>query len=108
MTYEHLGGTPASPNIDTGLPEICEICDRDCHAPCEAFQRLLSLLKWIEDPLEYGERGLEFVEDLVKDLRVDGIPATSVRVAWVHHAKHGDIDGHTCLLGACALHYPKQ
>ena len=25
-----------------------------------------------------------------------------------HHAKHGDMDGHTCLLAKCTLHYPLQ
>ena len=24
-----------------------------------------------------------------------------------HHAKHGDMDGKTCLLAKCALHYPE-
>ena len=32
---------------------------------------------------------------------------TSVEVARRHHLKHGDMDGHTCLLSACAIHYPK-
>ncbi len=51
MTYEHRpSGTPASPDIDMGLPEICERCDRDCPEPCEAFKRLEAvrthLSKW--------------------------------------------------------------
>jgi hypothetical protein len=34
-------------------------------------------------------------------------PATSIAAAKRHHKRHGDMDGHTCLLSACALHYPK-
>jgi len=33
-------------------------------------------------------------------------PETSVDAAKEHHRIHGDMDGHTCLLGRCALHYP--
>lgn len=33
---------------------------------------------------------------------------TSVEVARRHHLKHGDMDGHTCLLSKCALHYPES
>ena len=33
---------------------------------------------------------------------------TERHLACEHHRKHGDIDGNTCLLGVCALHYPKQ
>lgn len=29
-----------------------------------------------------------------------------VDMAKEHHKKHGDMDGETCMLGACALHYP--
>lgn len=25
-----------------------------------------------------------------------------------HHKKHGDMDGHTCLLNECPIHYPKK
>ncbi len=35
-------------------------------------------------------------------------PATSVEAARKYHAKHGDMDGHTCLLARCALHYPES
>lgn len=31
----------------------------------------------------------------------------SIEAAYRHHLKHGDMDGRTCLLSACALHYPK-
>ncbi len=31
-------------------------------------------------------------------------PATSIEAARAHHAEHGDMDGHTCLLVECALH----
>ena len=24
-----------------------------------------------------------------------------------HHKKHGDMDGHICLLNECPIHYPK-
>ena len=34
-------------------------------------------------------------------------PAMSVEGALNHHKEHGDMDGHTCLLARCALHYPK-
>lgn len=32
----------------------------------------------------------------------------SVKEAIRHHKKHGDMDGHTCLLAECPLHYPKK
>ena len=35
-------------------------------------------------------------------------PANSIEAAREHHTKHGDMDGHTCLLAECALHYPKS
>ena len=34
-------------------------------------------------------------------------PANDVEAARRHHEIHGDMDGHTCLLSACALHYPQ-
>lgn len=38
---------------------------------------------------------------------VPGTVATNKRVARAHHRKHGDMDGQTCLLTRCALHYPR-
>jgi len=35
-------------------------------------------------------------------------PENSVEEAMKHHKRHGDMDGHTCLLNGCALHYPKN
>ena len=35
-------------------------------------------------------------------------PANSVEAARKHHKRHGDMDGHTCLLARCVLHYPNQ
>ena len=35
-------------------------------------------------------------------------PTTNKRQAEKHHKKHGDMDGHTCLLAICALHYPQK
>ncbi len=43
MTYEHEGGSPASPDVDDRVPEVCEKCDRGCSEPCEAFKRLVDL-----------------------------------------------------------------
>ncbi len=43
MTYETVGGYPASPDIDLDVPEICEKCDRDCPEPCEALKRLVTV-----------------------------------------------------------------
>ena len=47
MTHEHKGGTPASPDIDMGVPEVCDKCDRDCPEPCEAFKRLVSVTNYL-------------------------------------------------------------
>ncbi len=33
-------------------------------------------------------------------------PGTNIRDARRHHKKHGDMDGKTCLLSECKLHYP--
>jgi ssDNA-binding Zn-finger/Zn-ribbon topoisomerase 1 len=35
-------------------------------------------------------------------------PATDIEAARRHHEMHGDIDGKTCLLNKCALHYPLE
>ena len=35
-----------------------------------------------------------------------GICTSEEHRACEHHRKHGDMDGHTCLLNECALHYP--
>ena len=32
-------------------------------------------------------------------------PANDIESARKHHKQHGDMDGHTCLLAECALHY---
>ena len=37
-----------------------------------------------------------------------GLVANSKSAARAHHAKHGDMEGHTCLLRECALHYPRK
>lgn len=41
-----------------------------------------------------------------RQLKPDEYPENSIDAAVKHHKKHGDMDGLTCLLGACALHYP--
>ncbi len=33
-------------------------------------------------------------------------PGNNVDAAIYHHKMHGDMDGRTCLLNECALHYP--
>ncbi len=33
-------------------------------------------------------------------------PSNDIRAARRHHKKHGDMDGQTCLLSECRLHYP--
>ena len=33
-------------------------------------------------------------------------PAGDIEAARRHHKMHGDMDGATCLLSKCALHYP--
>ena len=33
--------------------------------------------------------------------------ASEVMSSLEHHVKHGDMDGKTCLLTKCALHYPE-
>jgi len=45
MTYEHLGGTPASPDIDDGVPPICEGCEIDCDGPCSSFDILIDIME---------------------------------------------------------------
>ncbi len=34
-------------------------------------------------------------------------PADDIEAARQHHEMHGDMDGTTCLLSKCALHYPQ-
>jgi hypothetical protein len=52
----------------------------------------------------------EYIGELTGDdfdaMEADFIPAKSIAAAKRHHEKHGDMDGETCLLSACALHYP--
>lgn len=67
MTYEHRpSGTPASPDIDMGLPEVCERCDRDCPEPCEAFKRLEAVKTWVETCPEWCKGGLEELEKILE------------------------------------------
>lgn len=33
--------------------------------------------------------------------------AKEILPALEHHAKHGDMDGNTCLLSECTIHYPE-
>ncbi len=33
-------------------------------------------------------------------------PSNDIRAARRHHKKHGDMNGQTCLLSECRLHYP--
>jgi len=35
-------------------------------------------------------------------------PENSIEEARKHHKEHGDMDGETCLLNKCALHYVKS
>lgn len=74
MTYEHRpGGTPASPDIDMELPEVCDRCDRDCSEPCEAFKRLVAigihLTTWVSGHLDWQMgRMSQWKKELVKIL----------------------------------------
>ena len=77
MTYEHLGGTPASPDIDMGMPEICEKCDRDCPEPCEAFKRIVAIEahipKWMSKHTDWQMgRMSQWKKELVDILRGSG------------------------------------
>ncbi len=36
-------------SADTGLPEVCDKCDRDCPEPCEAFKRFVAIKTYIEE-----------------------------------------------------------
>jgi len=38
----------------------------------------------------------------------EGSAFTSLEEAHKHHKKHGDMNGHTCLLNECPIHYPKR
>jgi len=35
-------------------------------------------------------------------------PEKKLEEAQKHHKKHGDMNGHTCLLNECTIHYPKR
>ena len=43
----------------------------------------------------------------ISDTCIDQMHINKVAEARRHHKKHGDMDGHTCLLAECELHYPK-
>jgi len=55
MTYEHNSGSgyPAEPDIDVGLPGVCEACNVfDCFEPCAAFDRVVEHLNYLREHLE--------------------------------------------------------
>jgi transcriptional regulator with XRE-family HTH domain len=64
----------------------------------ETLALVRSFLDWLRFRAAEPERSQEGRET----------PGTSVEAARKHHAEHGDMDGRTCLLSACALHYPKE
>ena len=41
-------------------------------------------------------------------IEATGNPADDIEAARRHHKMHGDMDGNTCLLNKCALHYPNE
>jgi hypothetical protein len=54
-------------------------------------------------------------KSLIRRGKFDGVvqrPTSTVgtnkSLAAKHHARHGDMDRHVCLLSACAIHYPKR
>jgi len=47
-------------------------------------------------------------ESNVLEWILNSTPENSVEEAIKHHKRHGDMDGHICLLNECALHYPKN
>lgn len=65
---------------------------------------------WAEDELKIRKAERDEMIAVARILGIDTrkTPATSIAAARSHHAEHGDMDGHTCLLNACALHYPKE
>lgn len=77
MTYETVGGYPASPDIDMDVPEICEKCNRDCPKPCEAFKRIVALeghiSKWSSKHIDWQMgRMSQWKKELVNILRGSG------------------------------------
>ena len=59
--------------------------------------------------MEYGQQVYQCVredEGFICDLCPPICDGCEVQAAIDHHEKHGDMDGHTCLLNECALHYP--
>jgi len=87
---------------------------------CIDCARLKTDIAWgthTEPPLGYcwvkniyiwkAERNCTTFEEMMK---LDWLnnAGTSVELARRHHLKHGDMDGKTCLLNKCALHYPQS
>ena len=72
MTYESHGSGPASPDINTGLPEMCESCPKgDCLDPCEDVFILLAfkLKKEVDQLLEEEQRIRNLRQDKEKKIR---------------------------------------
>ena len=60
--------------------------------------------------MEYGQQVYQCVREpkgFFCDLGSPICEGCEVQEAIEHHRKQGDMDGHTCLLNKCALHYPK-
>ena len=60
--------------------------------------------------MEYGQHIFQCVREPIGfycDLAEPQCEGCEVQKAIDHHKKHGDMDGHTCLLNECALHYPE-
>ena len=86
---------------------IYKHCDESCDH-CNPETSICELLKM--EVIPYQKCILEHKREVPLSIKSDTkrTPANDIQVAKEHHKKHGDMDGDTCLLSECALHYPKS
>ncbi len=66
-------------NIDNGLPEICEKCNRDCPEPCEAFKRFVAVKTWLIEAKAQGRISMSVgfsLDEILEGLDIKGEKVT--------------------------------
>ena len=92
----------------------CTVCEKEIlNTPYDTNFGLLCrkcLIIRIEREVEKYPFDVTMLETQEEVGREEGEEETNIRVvkAIEHHRKHGDMDGHICLLNKCVLHYPEK
>lgn len=104
--------------LEKRVRRLGSACDPECEGRCrdcpdDVIRALLARVQELERKIAADASLTEnrYRSAKAEILRLEGEnerferEVAELKVA-LHHAKHGDMDGTTCLLNRCALHYP--